>query len=354
MVFLRQSIFYIIIFFVTYFIYVYPFDVLNYFLIEESIFKISSLFFTFVFYFIIIFYFKSHYTFVILKLFVHEGMGIGFISFWVVNLGLLIERIYLINNIFLGLWCFISIFLISVYSYINGKFINLKSIKIISSKVDDETRLIFISDTHLGSNSKKQLEKILLKIKESEFDLLLIGGDFIDSSSFNLNDLDLLKNLKKPIIFISGNHEYYIKDYEKKLKQLNNYEISFLDNEALKFKKLNLIGISDNQTLDNQKQIANTLIHEELFNLILVHKPSLWDHVFEKTDLMLAGHTHNGQIFPFNFFVRLQYKNTYGIYKKLNSVLYVSSGSGCWGPKMRLGSKNEIVEILISKKLKNN
>ena len=64
---------------------------------------------------------------------------------------------------------------------------------------------------------------------------------------------------------------------------------------------------------------------------------------------MLSGHTHNGQIFPFNFFVRLQYKNIYGLYAKFKSKLYVSSGSGCWGPKMRLGSKNEIVDIIILK-----
>ena len=49
------------------------------------------------------------------------------------------------------------------------------------------------------------------------------------------------------------------------------------------------------------------------------------------------------------FFVRLQFKNIYGLYERLTSKLYVSSGSGCWGPKMRLGTKNEVVDILISK-----
>ena len=345
----RQSIFYIVIFFVTYLIYVYPFDVLNYFILEESIFKLSSLLFTVIFYSIIIFYFKSHNTSFLLKLVVHEGMGIGFISFWVVNLGLLTENFYSPPPPVLGVICFLSIILITVYSFIIGRCINLKSIKILSSKVDEQIRLMFISDTHLGSNSKKHLEKILLKIKDLEFDFLLIGGDFIDSSSFDLDDLEILKNIKKPIFFISGNHEYYIKDYESKLKKLNNYDISFLDNESFKFKKLNLIGISDNLTLENQKNIASSLIQDDRFNLIMVHKPTLWYHVFEKTDLMLSGHTHNGQIFPFNFFVRLQYKNIYGLYEKLKSKLYVSSGSGCWGPKMRLGSKNEIVDILISK-----
>lgn len=74
---------------------------------------------------------------------------------------------------------------------------------------------MFISDTHLGSNSKKHLEKILIKIEDLQFDLLLISRDFIDSSSFDLDDLDILKNINKPILFISGNHEYYIKDYRK-------------------------------------------------------------------------------------------------------------------------------------------
>jgi len=276
-------------------------------------------------------------------------MGIGFISFWVVNLGLLIDNFHPINSKTLGMICLLSIILITIYSYVNGRLIKLKRIKIYSSKVDKQIRLIFISDTHLGSNPKKHLEKILLKIKSLEFDFLLIGGDFIDSSSFDLDDLDILKNIKKPILFISGNHEYYIKDYENKLNRLKNFNLKFLDNESFKFAKLNFIGISDNLSLENQKNIASRLIQEDLFNLILVHKPTLWDHIYEKTDLMLSGHTHNGQIFPFNFFVRLQFKNIYGLYKKITSNLYVSSGSGCWGPKMRLGSSNEIVEIFISK-----
>jgi len=333
MITFRQSFFYIIIFFVTYLIYVYPFDVLNYFLMQESIYKFSSLIFTVIFYSIIIFYFKSYNTSTILKLFVHEGMGVGFISFWIVNMGLLIDNFYPKNLHVLGGICFLSITIISFYSLINGRLINLKSIKIFSPKVEDQIRLIFISDTHLGTNSKKHLEKIIFKIKSLEFDLVLIGGDFIDSSSFNLEDLDVLKNLEKPILFISGNHEYYIQDYENKLKKLNDYDISFLDNESFKFKKINFIGISDNQSVETQKNIANTLIQKEFFNLILVHKPSLWDHVYQETDLMLSGHTHNGQIFPFNFFVRLQFKNIYGLYEKLTSKLYVSSGSGCWGPK---------------------
>ena len=63
---------------------------------------------------------------------------------------------------------------------------------------------------------------------------------------------------------------------------------------------------------------------------------------------MLSGHTHNGQIFPFNYFVRIQFKFKYNLYKFRNSLLYVSSGSGPWGPKMRLGTVNEVILFKLS------
>ena len=63
---------------------------------------------------------------------------------------------------------------------------------------------------------------------------------------------------------------------------------------------------------------------------------------------MLSGHTHKGQIFPFNLLVKIKFKYLYGLYSRNSSKLYVTSGVGCWGPKMRLGSQNEIVHIEIN------
>ncbi len=350
MINLRQLLFYTSLFLITYFIYVYPFSILNKFLFQRNIFEVSSFFLTFFFYLIILFYFKSQNTVFILKLFVYEGMGIGFISFWIVNLGLIINNFNFLNSFELGIFCISLIITITILSLINGRLIKLKSIKIISSKVKNDTKVIFLSDMHLGTNSKNYLEKIYLKINNLKFDFLLIGGDLIDSSTFDLQSLCILQNLGKPVFFISGNHEYYIKDYKKKLKKLNKFDLQFLDNSNHKIENINIIGISDNQKLDSQKKIAENLVQDNFFNLIVVHKPTLWENFHERVDLMLSGHTHNGQIFPFNFFVKLQFKYIYGLYKKLNSKLYVSSGCGCWGPKMRLGSNNEIVKFLISNK----
>ena len=76
-----------------------------------------------------------------------------------------------------------------------------------------------------------------------------------------------------------------------------------------------------------------------MFNLVLVHKPSIWEKVSQNVDLMLSGHTHKGQIFPFNIFVRAKFKNVYGLFEDGGNRLYVSSGSGTWGPRMRLGTQ---------------
>ena len=344
----KQIIYYIFIFFITYLIYVYPFDIINYLLINESPFKVSSIFFSILFFFILIFYFKTKNTFFLFKIIVHEGMGLGFISFWIVNIFLFFNIFLPINSFYLGLISIILIFLISLLSFILGCLIYNRKIKITSSKIVSKIKLIFISDVHLGSNSKKHLEKICSKINNLKFDLLLIGGDLIDSSNFEINNLNILRNIHKPILFVSGNHEYYLRDYQTKLKLLKNKNLIFLDNKSFEYNKINIVGISDNQELDDQKRVAEKLIKKDFFNLILVHKPTLWVKISHKIDLMLSGHTHNGQIFPFNFFVKFKFKNIYGLYEKLESKLYVSSGVGCWGPKMRLGSKNEIVEILIS------
>ncbi|MAI00671.1 MAG: metallophosphoesterase, partial [Gammaproteobacteria bacterium TMED183] len=110
----------------------------------------------------------------------------------------------------------------------------------------------------------------------------------------------------------------------------------------------NIIGISDNQAPKLQSEIAQGLVREDSFNLLMVHQPSIWDSAPDSTDLMLSGHTHNGQIFPFSLLVRLRFRTVYGIYRRLNSMLYVSSGSGTWGPRMRLGTQNEIIRIEIS------
>jgi len=344
----QDTTFYLIVFIISYFIYVYPFEILNELIFNDFSNRRLSLYYTLIISVLVIFYFRSKNTFLPLKFFVYEGMGVGFVSFWIVNLVLVFKYFFSINEYILGLFALISILIISFYALVHSRLLFLKNIKISSKKIYQNHNFIFISDLHLGSNSTAHLKKILKKIQTIDYDFILIGGDLIDSSSYEINNLSLFKKIDKPIFFVTGNHEYYISEYKAKLEQLNNFSIKILDNKSNPINDINLIGISDNQSSKEQSNNFFQLIDESKFNLLLVHKPSIWNQVKDNVDLMLSGHTHNGQIFPFNFLVRLKFKYKYGLYKNADSYLYVSSGSGCWGPRMRLGTSNEIINIELS------
>ena len=336
--------YYLLLFVVTYFLFVFPSEVIEYLILDSEIFNFKSLIITFFINLIILVYFKTFYTNKLLKLFVNEGIGIGFISFNITTLSLIFS--FFITSYYSQIG-YISIFLIifvTIYSYINGRKVKLKFIRLNLDLIKTKYKVIFISDLHLGTNSIQHLNKIFNLITKVKYDFLLIGGDLIDSSEFKISDLEIFKNFKKPIFFCTGNHDYYIKESKEKLDQLSNYNINYLNNCSKLIKHFNIIGINDNQSIGEQKKIVKKYFNKDKFNIFLTHKPSLFK-ILDFPGLMLSGHTHNGQIFPFNFIVKIKFQHIYGLFKKTNTDLYVSSGSGCWGPRMRLGSDNEIVVL---------
>ena len=336
--------YYLLLFVITYLLFVFPSEVIEYLILNSEIFNFKSLIITFFINLIILVYFKTFYTNKLLKLFVNEGIGIGFISFNITTLSLIFSFLITSHYSQIG---YISIFLIifiTIYSYLNGRKVKLKFISLNSNLFKTKSKVIFISDLHLGTNSIQHLNKIFNLITKVNYDFLLIGGDLIDSSEFKLSDLEIFKNFKKPIFFCTGNHDYYIKGSKEKLDQLSNYNINYLNNCSKLIKHFNIIGINDNQSVGEQKKIVKRYFNKDKFNIFLTHKPSLFK-ILDFPGLMLSGHTHNGQIFPFNFIVKIKFQHIYGLFKKTNTDLYVSSGSGCWGPRMRLGSDNEIVVL---------
>jgi predicted MPP superfamily phosphohydrolase len=275
-------------------------------------------------------------------------MGIGFISLAVVSLGIIFNILTDIKELNIGISCLTLILLISIFGLIKGRKLYVKNIQLSSSNIKQELNFIFISDIHLGTNKINHLLNILKKIKNIKYDFILIGGDLIDSSSFDLKNLNILKNINKDIYFVNGNHEYYLKDFKKKIDSLRKYNIKMLINQRVTIQDINLIGVDDLQNVDSKINHVKRLRKENLFNLVLTHKPDIWDKIKDQNELMLSGHTHNGQIFPFNLIVKLKFKYVYGLYKNLNSNLYVSSGAGCWGPKIRIGTSNEIINFKLT------
>jgi predicted MPP superfamily phosphohydrolase len=331
----------------SYLIFIFPFEVISSWLGQSTSLQETILSTAFV-YLVCLYYFRSKNSNKIVKFFVYEGIGIGTISLFIVIFILIISLVVNISDTQKIFIFFISFFLSIVYGFFNAKNVILKQLKFSHSKIKKKLSFVFLSDIHIGSNSPKILKKIIPLINQQNPSFVLVGGDLIDSSSFKIQDLDDMKKIKAPIYFVTGNHEHYIEDSQKHLNGFKNQNIKVLDNESTLVEQINIIGLSDNQTKEHKINKFEQLFDSNYFNLLLVHQPSIWNSLKEKANLTLSGHTHNGQIFPFNLIVKIQFPQIYGVYAHLKNYLYVSSGAATWGPKIRIGSKNEILNIELS------
>ena len=280
-----------------------------------------------------------------LKAFVYYGMGIGFLALMVLPAVMLAKQGAGLDGAVAG-WLAIAILGgVTALSVFNANSLTIRRLALNSDKLGKPVKLAFVSDVHIGSNPPAHLNRICDRLAQTEWDAVLIGGDLFDSSDFRFEDIAALGELKGDIYFVTGNHEGYVRGFEAQLARFPELNIRVLDNEAVDFQGLNLIGVSDEQPAASRAAAIDRLYRDDRFNLAMVHQPSIWDSTRNRVELMLCGHTHNGQILPFNFLVRLQFRHVYGLFADGDSRLYVSSGSGCWGPRMRLGSRNEIVLI---------
>ena len=334
-----------VVFLTAYLLYVMPFFILQSLFLGTVVFSIASLVPTLLAFVLLRFYLVTSITNKLLKGFVYYGMGVGFLAVFILSSMLFVKALIGVDGMIAGVGGLAILGLVTAYCIINANSLSVRKVKVASAKINRATNFAFISDVHIGSNPPRHIEKICERLGTLEFDALLIGGDLFDSSDFKLEDIAALGGLDKEIYFVTGNHEGYVKGFEGLLARFPELNINVLENEAAQLRGINLIGVSDQQPVLARAAAVEQISRKGGFNLVLVHQPSIWEQTQSKVDLMLCGHTHNGQIFPFNFLVRLQFHHVHGLFVKGDSTLYVSSGAGCWGPRMRLGSRNEIVMI---------
>ena len=270
-------------------------------------------------------------------------IGYSFILFSILLVFEIINLVIEIDFIIIGIILFTLSMIITGYGIYNAFTLHPKNIAIRSSKVKKNYKIAQITDVHIGSRTPWFLEKVVKKVKEIKPDFLVITGDLIDVGGITKEHLHSLSTLSMPIFYVSGNHERYV-DLEKIYKNLKANKVIVLKNETKKFEDIQIIGIEDGNDKDTmEKSLSNIITDDSKFTLLLYHKPDGFDYsVKRKIDLKLAGHTHNGQIFPLNYLVKLEFKQVQGLFEKEGSYSYVSPGTGTWGPTIRLGSKNEI------------
>jgi len=203
---------------------------------------------------------------------------------------------------------------------------------------------------HIGSRSQRFLERVIAKVNALEPDFLCITGDFIDAPGITETMLGSLKSVSVPIYYCTGNHEKY-EDFDAILTRLNNLGVKVLRDDTLHHRHdLQVIGIDDMEdALQVKRQLATLKIDLQAFVLLLYHRPRGLEAAAEAgVDLMICGHTHNGQIMPFNLLVRRVFDRIKGMYQIGQTRLYVSQGTGTWGPVMRVGTSSEITLFELS------
>jgi predicted MPP superfamily phosphohydrolase len=209
-------------------------------------------------------------------------------------------------------------------------------------------RLAQISDVHVGSRQPGFLRRVVQRVNASNPDLTLITGDLIDFHNVTEAELASLGTLRAPAFFIIGNHERYV-DLEAICERLRNLGITVLRNESVVFEDLQLIGIDDADARNQVSRHLPALVAQpDKYRILLYHRPDgAEDAAAWGAHLMLCGHTHNGQILPFNLLVRRIFPRILGRYQIEQLILYVSPGTGTWGPVLRLGSRCEISMICL-------
>ncbi len=224
-------------------------------------------------------------------------------------------------------------------------------------------RIVAVSDIHLGSVIRKRsMIHLSEMIKEERPDLVLFLGDIIDGSIGPVLRGDLLSYLSLPDLpygkyAITGNHEF-MGDLRKSVPYIERKGIRVLKDEVVTLSNgVQLVGRLDRTAMQgfadgNGRASLDSLLgmtDSSMPVILLDHQPyGLSELAATRVDLQLSGHTHDGQIWPISAITRKMFELSYGHAMFGKTHVIVSSGFGIWGPRMRIGTRPEIVVISLT------
>lgn len=251
-----------------------------------------------------------------------------------------------------------------VAGYFNARTPRLRTLKLhIDKSVDSlgSLNLAVASDIHLGTIiGRSRLNAIVETINGLGPDLILLPGDIVDEDLrpvINQNLGETLRKLKAKygVLAITGNHEY-IGGVEEACRYLEEHGITVLRDTSVRVNNsLFVVGREDrsiSQFAGKKRKPLEELMTkvDKRFPIILMdHQPfGLDEAVRHGVDLQLSGHTHHGQIWPFQLITKAVYELSWGYLNRSATHFYVSSGVGTWGPPVRIGNTPEIVNIQLT------
>lgn len=222
-------------------------------------------------------------------------------------------------------------------------------------------RIVQLTDVHVGPTiGRRFIEDLVARTNALEPDLIVITGDLVDGSVTDLaHHVEPLRRLtaRHGVHFVTGNHEYF-SGAEAWVAHLRGLGISVLRNQRITLEQggqhIDLAGVDDPTgarfVAGHGSDVGRALAGRDPARpvILLAHQPRT---ALEAADhgvaLQLSGHTHGGQLFPFNLLVPLQQPFVAGLHRLRDLTIYVSTGTGYWGPPMRLGVPAEIADITL-------
>lgn len=267
---------------------------------------------------------------------------------FILSINLLIK----IPTLIIGELLIIIAVLVSIYAIINATRLEVKEINVHLNGLKDNIRAVQLSDVHIGPiRNVGFINRIVDKTNELKPDIIFITGDLFDGTSkLHKGISNALNNFKAPILFVTGNHDTY-QDLNEISKILAETRVKTLTKELFHFKDLQIIGIDYSLEKRYIEKVLKNIEYDRNKPLILInHLPREFEAAQKAgIQLQLSGHTHNGQFFPINYIVKMIFPYIKGLYEYHGAKLYVSQGTGTWGPPMRLGSRCEITLIKLKK-----
>ena len=224
----------------------------------------------------------------------------------------------------------------------------------------DGFRIVTFSDAHLSSTySGRRFERVVETVNAQRPDVVAIVGDLVDGELADLREevapvADLMS--EQGVYFVTGNHEYYV-DTRAWLRHLPTLGVQVLRNERVAIGRggatFDLAGIDDDSADEARVPGHGADLDAALDGrdestpvVLLAHQPvEIAASRAAGVDLQLSGHTHGGQLWPFDYAIRLSQPVLEGYRRYGDTQLYVSTGVGFWGPPMRIGARPEVVVL---------
>lgn len=217
-------------------------------------------------------------------------------------------------------------------------------------------RIVQLTDVHIGPTIGREfLESVVREANALDADLVVITGDLVDGTVEQLGHLvEPLRDLRARdgVFFVTGNHEYY-SGADEWIAYLRTLGVRVLRNERVPIgDAFDLAGVDDHSAArmlrGHGQDVAGALRGRDPSRavVLLAHQPKAVSEAREHgVDLQISGHVHGGQLVPFNWIARLDQPFLRGLHRVSDTWVYVSEGTGYWGPPMRVGSRAEVTHI---------